>query len=119
MRMSRRAVLRERPPPHGRARRQRIHSTSSTRTVAPSQSVRKGATMRCIASAFWLRSVSAVSFSCAVASLLFAEGTTTRARPPMGLIGSTPLRARIEAVTSDSWTTPSMRVEADARMPGA
>ena len=53
------------------------------RTVPASQRMRKGATMRCIASALVSMSVSAVSLLAAVDSLLFAEGTTLRARPPI------------------------------------
>ena len=88
------------------------------RTVPASQRMRKGATMRCIASALVSMSVSAVSLLAAVDSLLFAEGTTLRARPPISDFGWTPPRWRIVAVMSDSWATPVSRVEADASRPG-
>ena len=54
----------------------------------------------------------------AVDSLLLAEGTTLSARPPMADFGSTPPRWRIVAVMSESWATPTRRVEADASRPG-
>jgi hypothetical protein len=87
--------------------------------VPESQISRNGATTRCIASALVSMSVSRVSLLAAVASLLLGDGTTLRARPPMAVTGRTPPRWRTVAVTSDSWATPVMRVDAEASRPGA
>jgi hypothetical protein len=42
-----------------------------------------------------------------------------RARPPIGSTGRAPPRCRIVAVTSEIWAMPRIRVDAEARMPGA